>query len=90
MPVTNRARGIFKGARTMATPLDRAVSRALKDLADWRKWSKCVSKFEAALSLDDVIKDAVTYGYQAATVDADARKRGKQCLLKSTNKANRT
>lgn len=73
-----------------SAPLDRALKQALKDLADWRRWSRNVSEFEASLSLDDVIRDAVEYGYQAATMDMDARKRGIKCSHISTKGRSQT
>jgi hypothetical protein len=47
-------------------PLKQATAAALQDLKDWRKWAKCVSPMEAALSLESVVKDAVKRGHRAA------------------------
>jgi hypothetical protein len=62
----------------MPTPRERAVKLALKELADWH------APVYPPERLKTIIKNAVEYGYQAATMDMDARKRGVKCSLKST------
>jgi hypothetical protein len=68
----------------MTTPRERAVELALKELEDW--YRHCGLPHD----LETIIKNAVEYGYQAATVDMDASKRGIKCSLKSTIKPNQT
>lgn len=57
----------------------RAEKMALKSLKDWRRWAQCANLAEASTSLNELIIEAVGYGYQAATVDMDEYNRGEQC-----------
>jgi hypothetical protein len=61
----------------MTTPRERAVDQALKEIQEWLG-------YYPPPALKTIIKNAVEYGYQAATMDMDARKRGVKCSLKST------
>jgi hypothetical protein len=52
----------------MTTPRERAVEMALKELQEWLG-------YYPPPALETIIKNAVEYGYQAATVDADTDKK---------------